>query len=143
MDAKREALAQARYSVLDESGVLRREVSALDLATAALGYDSLLHRQMVIFGRREEFAVQLPAVDHLKKNPPVKEMPVSLELTCIHLEVKYVTYRDKPSIFAGNVDVEQFNLDLPLGISNEEKTASCAWRHFIFRARLVVEVAIF
>ena len=67
MDAKREALAQARYSVLDESGVLRREVSALDLATAALGYDSLLHRQMVIFGRREEFAVQLPAVDHLKK----------------------------------------------------------------------------
>ena len=67
MDAKREALAKARYSVLDESGVLRREVSALDLATAALGYDSLLHRQMVIFGRREEFAVQLPAVDHLKK----------------------------------------------------------------------------
>jgi hypothetical protein len=65
IDAKRKALTQTRDSVLDESCILRGEISTHHLVAAAFRFDSLLQRQMVVFRRREEFTIELPTVNHL------------------------------------------------------------------------------
>lgn len=53
-----------------------------------------------------------------------------------------ITYRDKSTVFAGNVDVNQLDFNESLGIGDEVETARCTWFHFILGAGFVIEMAI-
>ena len=67
-NAEGETLAVLGDAVLDESGVLRGDDATFKRTVPALGHNALLERQRVIFRRREELAIQLPAVDDLVRD---------------------------------------------------------------------------
>lgn len=82
-NAKSEALAILRDAVLHESGVLRGDDASSLRTMPALGHNALLERQWVVLRRREELAVQLPAVDNLVAN--VQAISCSIVLKIVSL----------------------------------------------------------